>query len=282
MSDTLEKRHDAKYFNSCSKCRSGKCICTKTLTNKNISTFDALKSRVIEFLSFDPTPTLTISKHIYGPDATCSMINPILYKMKDLGITDKISDDNGRHPKWYLRDNLTDNSNITPHNVTKPLHIIPQGGTLSASSICKEQFKFPVLTTVEQQPTASVKPLNSLTLRIDMDLDTSDQESIENSEFPDDFNISALNLRIIYWPVTRKSSTQESVTLRFVPDNSLNEYVQSSDHINRLLKSVVEPMPVNTTKMENSTRPGKDTQSVLPTKVKPISVVPLPKMPNFN
>lgn len=46
-------------------------------------------------------PTLTISKRVFGPKATCGQINPFLYAFKTRGMMDRLSESNGSRPRWY-------------------------------------------------------------------------------------------------------------------------------------------------------------------------------------
>jgi hypothetical protein len=60
----------------------------------------------LQILSFlegrDFTPTLEISKEIFGKKATKKMINTHLYTLLRLGHVQKISEDDGTKPKWKL------------------------------------------------------------------------------------------------------------------------------------------------------------------------------------
>lgn len=44
--------------------------------------------------------TLVLSKYIFGNKATCRDINPLLYKLKSKNLVVKISEENGKTPKW--------------------------------------------------------------------------------------------------------------------------------------------------------------------------------------
>lgn len=66
---------------------------------------ELLESAVIDLLrSVDihsAIPTLRIAKSLLGKDGRCKHVNPVLYRLKDKFMIDKITTPTGGDPRWY-------------------------------------------------------------------------------------------------------------------------------------------------------------------------------------
>lgn len=64
-----------------------------------------IETTIIEALEFsdDPVPTLDVSKHVFGKEATKKKVNPYLYGLMKKGVVDKICEEDGTKPKWRLK-----------------------------------------------------------------------------------------------------------------------------------------------------------------------------------
>lgn len=64
------------------------------------------EDQILEYLKGaskeNPKPTLEISKAVFGNGATKRIINPTLYKLQKKGQIEKIANENGGNPRWYI------------------------------------------------------------------------------------------------------------------------------------------------------------------------------------
>lgn len=68
-----------------------------------------MKEDIEEFLrakdAYSPetaVPTLEIAREVVGKGASRKSVNSVLYGMQKQKLIDKVSEDNGAKPKWYL------------------------------------------------------------------------------------------------------------------------------------------------------------------------------------
>lgn len=71
--------------------------------DKNEQDSEYIQMQIITFLQDkDFTPTLEISKAIFGKGATKKLINKHLYSLQREGQVEKIAEENGTKPRWKL------------------------------------------------------------------------------------------------------------------------------------------------------------------------------------